>query len=210
MKRYKEVIDNNMKSGRGTIEFEWFQVMDDFLGKKGNVTAAGYTVSSKVGLEKGEPSTSQPVKKFNLDSRKMSKQSAMNNLATIESSSNSHNTEKKKTLTTHGTGSNIAKTKIELEKQWLKHLQLKEEYDKNKQEKNKDLIESKKEALKKKHLAMKEKEMEQRSDIATNKMSEKRKRHADIIEIERLKYKLLKKFIEKKENRSIDVSEESD
>ncbi|XP_071652890.1 uncharacterized protein [Temnothorax longispinosus] len=210
MKRYKEVVDNNMKSGRGTIEFEWFQVMDDFLGKKGNVTAAGYTVSSKVGLEKVAPSTSQPMTK-NLESRKMSKQSAMDNLATIESSSNSHNTEKKKTLTTHSTGSNIAKTKIELEKQWLKHLQLKEEYDKNKQEKNKDLIKSKKEALKlkRKHLALKEKKMEQRSDIATNKMSEK-KRHADIIEIERLKYKLLKKFIEKKENRSIDVSEESD
>lgn len=43
-----------------------------------------------------------------------------------------------------------------------------------------------------------------------NKMSEKRKRHADIMEIERLKYKLLKKFIEKKENKNIDVSEELD
>lgn len=177
-----------------------------FWERKGNVTAAGYTVTSKVGLEKVEPSTSQPsVKKFHRDSRKVSEQSAMKNLATIESSSNSHNTEEKKTLTSHGTGSNIAKTKIELEKQWLKHLQLKEERDENKEERNKNLIESKKEGLKlkKRHLAMKEKEMEQRHDIVMNKMSEKRKRHFDIMEIERLKYKLLKKFIEKRKTETL-------
>lgn len=194
------------------MEFEWFQVMDDFLGKKGNITTTGYTVSLKVGLEKVKPSTSQPVKKFYRDSRKVNEQSAMKSLATIESSNNSHDAEEKKIPTTHGTGSNIAKTKIELEKQWLKHLQLKEERDKNKEERNKELIESKKEALKlkKRHMTMKEKEMEQRHDINMNKMSEKRKRHTDIMEIERLKYKLLKKFIEKKENRNIDVSEKSD
>lgn len=161
LKRYKEVIDNNSKSGRGTMEFEWFQIMDDFLGKKGNITTTGYTVSLKVGLEKVELSTSQPVKKFYRDSRKVTEQSPIKNLATIESSNNSHNTENKTSIT-HGTGSNIAKTKIELEKQWLKHLQLKEKRDKNKEERNKELIESKKEALKlkKKYMAMKEKEME--------------------------------------------------
>ncbi|XP_032688790.1 uncharacterized protein LOC116852469 [Odontomachus brunneus] len=213
MKRYKEVIDNNSKSGRGTIEFEWFQIMDNFLGKKGSVTTAGYTISSKVCLEKMEPSTSQSsMKKFQRNSQKVSEQSAITNMAEIEKSSSNSNIEGNKTLTTHGTGSNIAKTKIELEKQWLKHLQLKEERDITKEERNKDLIESKKEALKlkKKHLVMKAKEMEQKHDIAINKMSEKKKRHADIMGIERLKYKLLKKFIEKKENINIDVSEESD
>lgn len=47
LKKYKEVVDNYSKSGRGNIEFEWFQQMDDIFGKKKDSTNQNYTVSSK-------------------------------------------------------------------------------------------------------------------------------------------------------------------
>jgi len=34
LKKYKEVVDNFSKSGRGNIEFEYFELMDDIFGKK--------------------------------------------------------------------------------------------------------------------------------------------------------------------------------
>lgn len=34
LKKYKEVVDNYSKSGRGNIEFDWFQQMDDILVKR--------------------------------------------------------------------------------------------------------------------------------------------------------------------------------
>ncbi|XP_036139708.1 uncharacterized protein LOC118644694 [Monomorium pharaonis] len=64
LKKYKEVIDNYSKSGRGNIEFEWFQVMDDIFGKKKDATNQNYTVSNKILNTKiEEPSTSQQLEK---------------------------------------------------------------------------------------------------------------------------------------------------
>lgn len=112
----------------------------------------------------------------------------------------------------HGTGSKIASTKVELEKQWLHHLQKKEERDHIKDQRYATLTETKKEALKlkKRQLDLKETELEQRKEMTTKKMKEKKNRHSELIEIERIKYKLLKKFVEDKENQNLRVTSDSD
>lgn len=68
LKKYKEVIDNFSKSGRGNIEFEWFQSMDDIFGKNKDTSIQNYTVSSKVCSKKDKASTSQPSEKKRLES----------------------------------------------------------------------------------------------------------------------------------------------
>ncbi|XP_039313294.1 uncharacterized protein LOC120359530 [Solenopsis invicta] len=47
-KRYKECVDSNNKTGRGTTEFQWFDQLDEILGNNKNTAKPAYTVSSKL------------------------------------------------------------------------------------------------------------------------------------------------------------------
>lgn len=50
--------------------------------------------------------------------------------------------------------------------------------------------------------------MEQRKELTIKKMKEKKSHYSELIEIENLKYKLLKKFVDGKENqRSREISD---
>lgn len=95
-----------------------------------------------------------------------------------------------------------------MEKQWLDHLTMKRERDRIKDEKNATFMKNKKELikLKRKQLAFKEQELQQRREIAENKLKEKKILYAEILEVEKQKYKILKKYLDNKEN----VSSESD
>lgn len=68
LKKYKEVIDNFSKSGRGNIEFEWFQTMDDIFGKKSDVANQNYAVSSKVNSKKDKAYSQSSNKKRSFES----------------------------------------------------------------------------------------------------------------------------------------------
>ncbi|XP_036148643.1 uncharacterized protein LOC105835573 isoform X2 [Monomorium pharaonis] len=228
LKKYKEVIDNYSKSGRGNIEFEWFQVMDDIFGKKKDATNQNYTVSNKILNTKiEEPSTSQQLEKkrffesSHLSStnqllKKKSSNKSLNKLRAEDSADisppvNVTDTDlKQKNRPTHGTCSNIAKTKIELEKQWFEHLAIKKDRDRLKDEKYSTLIESKKEVvkLKRKQFALKEEELQQRREIAENKLREKKRLHDGMLEIEKQKLKILKKYLDKENVQN--MSSESD
>lgn len=98
-----------------------------------------------------------------------------------------------------------------MEKQWLDHLTMKRERDRIKDEKNATFMENKKELikLKRKQLAFKEQELQQRREIAENKLKEKKILYAEILEVEKQKYKMLKKYLDNKENVQ-NVSSESD
>ncbi|KAL6253783.1 hypothetical protein P5V15_015596 [Pogonomyrmex californicus] len=85
-KRYKECIDSNNKTGRGAVEFQWFDQLDEFSGKTKKKQSANKQVIEDV------TATMQPE--------------------TL-----------KKLRPAHGTASNIAKSKIELGKQWHQYLQ---------------------------------------------------------------------------------------
>lgn len=227
LKKYKEVVDNFSKSGRGNIEFEWFQPMDDIFGKNKDTTNQNYTVSSKVCSKKDKASTSQPEKKRLLESsclpsttqhlekKSLQSSSKLPKKTTADPLSLSVNetdiNPKQNKRSSCGTASKIAKTKIELEKQWIDHLTMKRERDRIKDEKNATFMENKKELikLKKKQLAFKEQELQQRREIAENKLKEKKILYAEILEVEKQKYKVLKRYLDNKENVQ-NVSSESD
>lgn len=88
---------------------------------------------------------------------------------------------------------------------------MKRERDRIKDEKNATFMENKKELikLKRKQLAFKEQELQQRREIAENKLKEKKILYAEILEVEKQKYKMLKKYLDNKENVQ-NVSSESD
>lgn len=47
MKKYKQCIDNNLKSGRGTMSFEFFDEMENIFGCK-KAAMATYSLSSNL------------------------------------------------------------------------------------------------------------------------------------------------------------------
>lgn len=57
---------------------------------------------------------------------------------------------------------------------------------------------------------MKEAELEQRKEITTKKAKEKKNRYSELMDIERLKYKLLKKLVGDKENQNLHEISDSD
>jgi len=209
-KKYKECVDNNSKSGRNP--FEWFDQMDEIFGKQTNAIAT-HTMSSGFPQMTSNSLTSS-AQKFNFTLTSASKSSTSKSSTTtitvsndptvllencsnknVQISTSSKTGKRKREL--HGSGSNIARAKIALENQWVEYLNMKIERDKLNDEKHAATVEQKKEALKlkKKHFALKEKEIEQRKDYFIVKLKEKENRHAQQIEIEKEKCKLLKKFL---------------
>lgn len=160
LKKYKEVIDNFSKSGRGNIEFEWFQTMDDIFGKKSDVANQNYAVSSKVNSKKNKAYSQSSNKKRSFESLclpssshlekesyESSNKSPKKNTANLPFNETDINSKEKKRLAC-GATSKIARTKIELEKQWLQHLTIKQERDRIKDEKNATFMENKKKLIK--------------------------------------------------------------
>lgn len=209
VKRYKEVVDNNSKSGRARMDFEWYEQMDEILGSRQRATT-GHTVSSKFTSSTSTSCTSTSFEKEH-SSGSISVPTSSSKLI---SSKNDHVNSNVTGVTnrkrpSHGTGSKTAATKIELEKQWLYHLQKKEERDHIKDQRYVGLLDVKKEALKlkKRQLDLKETELEQRKEIATKKAKERKNRHMELIEIEQLKYKLLKKLVKDKNQNVHEISD---
>lgn len=199
VKKYKEVVDNNSKSGRARMEFEWYEQMDEILGSRQRA-CTGHTISSKVTSPSATSTSTSCENEYSSGSSSLctspSKLTSSKNDFVNSNITGLGN--RKRSL--HGTGSKIAATKIELEKQWLHHLQKKEERDRIKDQRYVNLLEVKKEnvKLKKRQLDLKETELEQQKELAIKKAKEKKNRHMELIEIEQLKYKLLKKLVEDK------------
>ncbi|XP_071650353.1 uncharacterized protein [Temnothorax longispinosus] len=221
IKKYKEVVDNNSLSGRAPMDFEWYEQMDEILGSRQRAIA-GQTVSSKLTSKTSKtsnPCTSISQKKSSCGSSPVATSSSIVTLPKSTLSKSTGSTVdssvtdvKKRKRPCHGTGSKTAATKVELEKQWLHHLQKKEERDHIKDQRYATLTETKKDALKlkKRQLDLKEAELEQRKEIATKKTKEKKNRHSELMEIETLKCKLLKKLVEDKENHNLRETCDSD
>lgn len=90
---------------------------------------------------------------------------------------------------------------------------MKEERDRVKDEKYITLMENRKEAikLKRKQVALKEQELQQRYDIAEKKLNERKALYAEVVDIEKRKYRMLKIYLDNKENRKDrNVSSDSD
>lgn len=53
MKKYKECVDNNLKSGRSTMHFEFFNEMENIFGCK-KAAVATYSISSNLPLKRSK------------------------------------------------------------------------------------------------------------------------------------------------------------
>lgn len=204
-KKYKECVDNNSASGRGAMNFEFYDQMEEIFGRQSN--AIGSVVSSTLPSKNSEASTSR--KQFVSQS---DNQSSTSTSSSTESSASNLNSSRKRSRPQHGSGSDRAKTKIEFEKQWSLYLHNKENRESVRDEKHATLIETRREMvkLKKRQLTLKQKEVEYRKKIAVNKRKEKTNKHAEIMEMERQKYELLKKLIGNKKNFNLRDASDSD
>lgn len=117
VKKYKEVVDNNSLSERVRMDFEYFEQMDEILGPPQRAIA-GQTASSKLTSKTSNPCTSTSLESSSSCERKSS-------CASSSISNSPLMVKPKRKRPCHGTGSKIASTKVELEKQWLHHLQKK-------------------------------------------------------------------------------------
>lgn len=208
-KKYKECCDNNNKSGRGKMEFKWYDQLDEIFGKNKNAIVA-HTISSKVTAKKGQKDITNCASKSSSpdvvihDSTSPSVSTATISDSTSPSAStatisvtsplmNNKNTAR----SPHGTGSNLANKKVHLEQQWLKFLATKEIRDTARDERHMKSEERAIESftLKKQMVALKRKQIEQKKELSIKRLKDKENRHTEIIKIEKTKCKLLKKLL---------------
>lgn len=207
-KKYKECCDNNNKSGRGKMEFKWYDQLDEIFGRNKDAIAA-HTVSSKIIKQASESTLSSQKNIGNCTSESPS--SAEIPATPIASTSlpiNNKNA-KKPFRIRRGTGSNLADKKLNIEHQWLKFLENKEVRD---TERDKRIAKSEERTtesftLKKKLIALKRQEIEQKRELLNKKLKDKENRHAEIIQIEKTKCKLLKKLLYQT---NLKISDDSD
>lgn len=218
-KKYKECIDNYSKSGRSTITLDFFNEMEQIFGYEKNASAT-YTLSSDLPskkitdsalLTKTSKDSALPVKNSR-DSALPSKKSndsfsgtQVNKLkrehtgypiasTSTDANNEAKNSEQNKVL--HKKSSTQKQLKTELEKVCLEYMDVE---SKRRENHNENMLKTKNESLKlkKQYLEMREKEVEVKKAIAANKIKAKERRHEELIEIEKLKYELLKDLINK-------------
>lgn len=201
-KKYKECCDNNNKSGRGKMEFKWYDQMDEIFGKNKDAIAA-HTVSSQiikkqVSVLSGQKdvvctSKSSPPAEILCVS---SSPSASTSAVSSPSASPLMN-KNTRVRPRHGTGSNLAQKKLNIEQQWLKFLEQKEQRDTDRDVRHAKSEERATEnlSLKKQIVSLKRKQLEQKKELLNKKLKEKENRHAEMMKIEETKCKLLKKLL---------------
>jgi len=110
---------------------------------------------------------------------------------------------KKKAKKVHsGSTIYVAKTKLELEKQWLEHLRMLS--TKNEKENEKLIRIDERNAIKKEKLLLKQKQMLWKETVLKRKMENKDEWHRDRMRMERKKCQLLKDLIQSKNMFSLD------
>ncbi|KYQ47198.1 hypothetical protein ALC60_13788 [Trachymyrmex zeteki] len=112
-KKYKECIDNNRKLGRSLTTFEWFNELDEILGRA--------------------------IKKCCC--RTLCQNHSNENSEIISECTSILSITNKRKRPLHGSGSNLARTKVALENQWLTYLKTKDAQDKRNDGKYADSLE---------------------------------------------------------------------
>ncbi|KMQ85534.1 hypothetical protein RF55_15858 [Lasius niger] len=100
----------------------------------------------------------------------------------------------------HGTGSNNARIKLELERQWLQYLKINEDRFKATDERYEKYLKVKTDEnqFKKRYLNLREREIEQKNTITAKKLKVKQDIHNEKMELERLKCNYLAKLADSK------------
>lgn len=198
IKKYKECVDNNSKSGRVNVTFEFYDQLEEILGQEKRTSL--YTVASNV-LSDNTNKKVKDSKRQNVKSP-LNHQKRQNNYDGINQPSTSavqHESspvvDSKRHLPGHNTGSNLARMKIELQTQCLDYFKTVRNREEEQTKWHEKLLQSKEATI-----SVKKRQLELKKQIAEKKLKSKECRHEEIMEIERLKVNLLKTLIKNKEN----------
>lgn len=220
LKKYKECSDNNSKSGRSPMTFAYFNEMQDMFGHRQNINCNHVISSSPFGSKRqsssfvesdqqilsavirkrASSSTSEylstKISKMECQQKSLNMTSPSETLSSDETSrsetppSETSSSEKRK-KSRAGSATYVAKTKLELEKQWLEHLKVLAEKNQKENEKLKKIDEK---------LQLKEKQLLWKEMVVNRKMQKKEERHRERMRIENEKCQLLKQLIESKDS----------
>ncbi|CAH2088573.1 unnamed protein product [Euphydryas editha] len=198
--KYKECIDNNNKSGRAHMTFEYYEQFEEIFHKEKNVSSPR-TFSSSIFTtnekkRKHDITGSKNItksKKFKIDDPPSKK-----NLPLVDESP------KLKTTPV----ADVKKTARNQQRtQSMEILEKVQENQKARDEKMTKYLKMKEKEmeLKKKAIDVRETEMQVKRDVASEKLNFNEKKHKDWLNIEKLKCELLKKLLKNRTD-----SEESD
>ncbi|XP_039305491.1 uncharacterized protein LOC105207085 isoform X2 [Solenopsis invicta] len=189
IKKYKECVDNNAKSGRAHMSFEFYDQLEEILGQEKEATAL-HTVSSKILLDSDSNDKRENVDESLSNHQKRQKKADENNRPNTSTIEHESQPVVKRLRPGHGTGSTLAKTKMELQTQWLDYLKTTKNREEEQTKRHEKLLQSKVEVIN-----VKKRQLQLKKEIAEKKLKSKERRHEDIIELEKLKINLLKKLL---------------
>ncbi|KAH0568003.1 trihelix transcription factor GT-3b-like isoform X1 [Cotesia glomerata] len=189
LSKYKSCFDNNSRSGRDYQTFDYYDVIDEIMQKNTKFTATSSVRSSNPLKSKNTPVTNLSPNNNSVNLNKIGKSAYKEKVNVSEdklSSSPSTNSSKDKTnATPRGTGSKIARQKVALEQEWLKHLKMNEVKAKADAELREKYLIQKREQneLKKNYLRLRTEELEQKKELEMQKLKSKQRRHEDILDM---------------------------
>lgn len=229
IKKYKACVDNNNKSGRELQTFEFYDVMENISRKERNCTKP-FTVSSnlqkkaKVGTlisatnnsssnqsstQSSNQSSTRPIKSTFEERKETSPTPTSNNYQIRPSNPENGLKAVKSPSYPKGTGSTNARTRNELEKQWLEHLKKSEEQPIKMEERSQKHFQLKTEEnkLKEEYMAIRREESDRKNALALKKLKAKQARHDQRMKIEKMKCKYLALLVKDQETIEDDDSD---
>ncbi|XP_018361137.1 PREDICTED: uncharacterized protein LOC108759917 [Trachymyrmex cornetzi] len=213
LKKYKECVDNNSKSGRSPMTFAYFNEMQEMFGHRKNINCNHIIGSSFFGSKRQSSSFVESDKQISTATKrkqaisstseslptKLSRIECQQELLNMASSAASSETSsdivsetplsKERKKSRPGSATYVAKTKLELEKQWLEHLKVLAIKNQKDNEKLKRIDE---------RLQLKEKQLLWKEAVVKRKMEKKEERHRERMRIENEKCQLLKELVDSK------------
>lgn len=199
------------------MSFQYFDLMEEIFGKdKETIITHSSNLPKKntVHVSPKNNNSSKEIKSEVASAKTSSYRSSSGlskniSLTFTSPTGNKTPTEKKDRLL-HESGSKNAKVKIQLEKQWLEHLQCEEKRREEHDAKLSELVKKKRgnKFTETTNPNKQEKDLENRKMIAEKKLKSTERRHNEIMAVEKEKCKLLQRLLNEKEN--IKQSNDSD
>ncbi|XP_046394063.1 uncharacterized protein LOC124168894 [Ischnura elegans] len=211
--RYKKCVDNMgpHASGRAPMRFKYFDQFQEIFGHRNNVCSSYVGGSSLMANPiRSAKATNVPLTSLEprLPSSHIAVEPGTSALTKEMLSTNAEGGERARTNVVdvmkkkppHGSGTKAARTRSQLEQQWLHHLKRCEEKDDRQKVINEQLmmIQRERMELKKKKLEIWEAMVEEKRLNEQRKEDERRDRHRERMQVEREKIRLLQNLLTKK------------
>lgn len=197
--KYKKAVDHNRRSGSDPKSSPYFEELCEiFDGKKDNACVETYTLDS--GFPTSKPSELQSLDEENNFTEEPSEK------ATVQRTHSGNM--RKKVRKIHGTGSAIARARVELEREFSRHLDsLSQSAEMRQETMDKQLVVLEKrlklreeeQEIRKEELLLKKRQLKLKDEAYESFRYDRQQRHKEKIELEREKIRLLNKIVQSSE-----------